>query len=632
MTTNFGRITALQGAMLKLAGCQVTRAGGDARVSDDDAVVEMLESLARLRRHTNLDLGFDLRGWHEVLLASPEWSREYTHSYGWDSVRPAVEEAILSVTYRRRAALAQLPRGEAFPSPLLSLKWTGRAEVCKRLFEIWDVLDRDGSTSAIRQERTRVAHCLLALTRSPDQERIRVVAGRSATDFPVRAEALKQLVDLPDSEDPLDRQAVATLALGALADVRTQDLWYQEDHAVFRSALRLALRTASREAVEVELRECPSQILKDLMTGLCFHGIAPTDVALVHLVGGQCIAHRVDTQVPIRAWVQFERLLPDGLERLSKRLERPRTLLGGARADLVERLDDGERERLLNFAPNLKAQFVDRWLLSNEHLEAILGAAPLLARLQEQLSTGQNLEAVTRVLATWAPARAWAVDALKDERLAFDTRATLACALMLAERPAVFQWTVDSTRSGRTKDIELAIFALLRAPKVEERDFYFELLRRSTNQWMLTALLDALVSLNESGPDWAAILKEVARFGEPLDTDQRGRFRALQVLAQDGDDAAARDLVVVATSNSRLVMRNLAMKYLAGLSIERSTPLIRQVLDSREHSKEDKQETARRLLTSNPTSELMTLALRRGDADGLRAGLMALEKKASAVG
>src|SRR4051794_7502050 len=106
MTTNFGRITPLQGTMLRLAGYRVGRPGQHHRSTDGETVDAMYEALASLKKQTGLDHGFDLQRWHEALLADPSLKLGYTHAYGWATTLESIQEALAGDRFTRLVALA----------------------------------------------------------------------------------------------------------------------------------------------------------------------------------------------------------------------------------------------------------------------------------------------------------------------------------------------------------------------------------------------------------------------------------------------------------------------------------------------------------------------------------------------
>lgn len=92
----WGLITPVQGDMLKLAGHVLhvmTRPRG--AVSDADRMESMRQGLDRLRNRTGQDFGYDLGGWHDLLLNLEGDELGYRHPFAWRGVRQAIEEAIL---------------------------------------------------------------------------------------------------------------------------------------------------------------------------------------------------------------------------------------------------------------------------------------------------------------------------------------------------------------------------------------------------------------------------------------------------------------------------------------------------------------------------------------------------------
>ena len=104
---NWGKITPTQGDMLMVAGHVLHPHFVDAGTidSDEDRLEAMRTGRERLRRRTGQDFGYDLSGWHELLLNSDDDQWGYRHPYAWGRVGPAIERAIADAD---RIRLAQL--------------------------------------------------------------------------------------------------------------------------------------------------------------------------------------------------------------------------------------------------------------------------------------------------------------------------------------------------------------------------------------------------------------------------------------------------------------------------------------------------------------------------------------------
>lgn len=92
---NWGKITPTQGDMLMLAGhvLRPFHVPPGTVEPDEDRLVSMKTGRERLRRRTGHDCGYDLAGWHELLLGSDDdWG--YRHPDAWSVVRPAIEQAV----------------------------------------------------------------------------------------------------------------------------------------------------------------------------------------------------------------------------------------------------------------------------------------------------------------------------------------------------------------------------------------------------------------------------------------------------------------------------------------------------------------------------------------------------------
>src|SRR5262245_4594452 len=85
---HWGKITPLQADMLGLAGHVVT----DPAASEEQRRKAIARGRWELKKSTGQDFGFDLRAWHQHLIATQ--SEEYCHPYAWRTVSPAIERAI----------------------------------------------------------------------------------------------------------------------------------------------------------------------------------------------------------------------------------------------------------------------------------------------------------------------------------------------------------------------------------------------------------------------------------------------------------------------------------------------------------------------------------------------------------
>jgi hypothetical protein len=106
---NWGRLTPSQMDMLMLAGHVIHRHPvSPSTVEPDEARLRaMAMGRARLRLLTGQDFGYDLRRWHEYLLADEDTG--YRHPYAWGVVRPAVEEALADPNRERLVARLEQP-------------------------------------------------------------------------------------------------------------------------------------------------------------------------------------------------------------------------------------------------------------------------------------------------------------------------------------------------------------------------------------------------------------------------------------------------------------------------------------------------------------------------------------------
>jgi hypothetical protein len=105
----WGQVTPAQMYMVMLAGHVLHRHPVQpGTVEPDEARLRaMALGRARLRRLTGQDFGYDLRRWHEHLLADEDTG--YSHPFAWDTVRPAIERALADSDRERLMALLERP-------------------------------------------------------------------------------------------------------------------------------------------------------------------------------------------------------------------------------------------------------------------------------------------------------------------------------------------------------------------------------------------------------------------------------------------------------------------------------------------------------------------------------------------
>lgn len=101
----WGRITPAQGDMLMLAGFLLRRSAVETPETDEDRLAAMRLGREMLRRLMGQDHGYDLRKWHEALLADAEVARGYKHPYAWRVVRRAIESAFADPNRERLVGL-----------------------------------------------------------------------------------------------------------------------------------------------------------------------------------------------------------------------------------------------------------------------------------------------------------------------------------------------------------------------------------------------------------------------------------------------------------------------------------------------------------------------------------------------
>jgi hypothetical protein len=105
----WGQVTPAQMYVLMLAGHVLHRRPVEpGKVeSDEGRLRTMALGRARLRKWTGQDFGYDLRRWHEHLLADE--TTGYSHPHAWDTVRPAIERSLSDPDRERLVALLGPP-------------------------------------------------------------------------------------------------------------------------------------------------------------------------------------------------------------------------------------------------------------------------------------------------------------------------------------------------------------------------------------------------------------------------------------------------------------------------------------------------------------------------------------------
>ena len=83
----WGRVTPLQIDMLHLAGHVLD----DSDATEEEKRVAIARGKRELERRTGQEFGYDLKRWHNYLVKTNK--EEYCHSYAWNSVQPAIENA-----------------------------------------------------------------------------------------------------------------------------------------------------------------------------------------------------------------------------------------------------------------------------------------------------------------------------------------------------------------------------------------------------------------------------------------------------------------------------------------------------------------------------------------------------------
>lgn len=100
----FGNVVPIQMDMLSLIGYRLGRGYSGLDIPKEERLANMREGLEALRRETGQDYGYDVKAWHEYLVIYAE-EHGYTHPWGFDRVRQAVEEAIADPEWHRLASL-----------------------------------------------------------------------------------------------------------------------------------------------------------------------------------------------------------------------------------------------------------------------------------------------------------------------------------------------------------------------------------------------------------------------------------------------------------------------------------------------------------------------------------------------
>lgn len=95
-TRNFGKVSPLQMAMLMTAGYYLTRERGSSELllSTDPNITmhSMYDGVSLLVKMTKMNFGYSLKQWHDFLLSSNIFSKQYRSPHSW----PSVERAILT--------------------------------------------------------------------------------------------------------------------------------------------------------------------------------------------------------------------------------------------------------------------------------------------------------------------------------------------------------------------------------------------------------------------------------------------------------------------------------------------------------------------------------------------------------
>jgi len=107
----FGRVTPIQGEMLRLIGYRLGRRQSLIEPTVEDRLAIMRLGRTHLRQLTGVDFGYNIEAWRDHLLAQPELG--YTHPYAFEGVD---HEVVQSVADEERCRLAHM-LSEEEPSP-----------------------------------------------------------------------------------------------------------------------------------------------------------------------------------------------------------------------------------------------------------------------------------------------------------------------------------------------------------------------------------------------------------------------------------------------------------------------------------------------------------------------------------
>lgn len=109
---SFGRITPLQGVVLRLAGHGPSQEYGVRdieRKTGEAAAAAIRNGAAALRDLTGRDLGCSLSDWHERLSQDEAFSEEYRFPYAWRAVEAAALKEIAAPHREALEARAATP-------------------------------------------------------------------------------------------------------------------------------------------------------------------------------------------------------------------------------------------------------------------------------------------------------------------------------------------------------------------------------------------------------------------------------------------------------------------------------------------------------------------------------------------
>lgn len=101
----FGRVTPAQIYMLRLIGFTVSRLEATLDVSDAERMNNMRQAREKLQKMTGRDFGYDLQAWHTLLCSNEDYG--YTHPYGFDGVKQAIESAVSDPERQRIVSLLE---------------------------------------------------------------------------------------------------------------------------------------------------------------------------------------------------------------------------------------------------------------------------------------------------------------------------------------------------------------------------------------------------------------------------------------------------------------------------------------------------------------------------------------------